>query len=279
MTLSLQAAGSVLDPPARTYQENPADLRFFEDLLERHGQRFDRERFLSGRHVDHRSLTDLLADQDGLRGRTADLIVVAHALPDVLAHGVTASHAALRFGDGVHGFSVADQGLAAPFTGLRIVSAFRASGRARHPVLLVVEQTTLPAHDPVVDDGPVRLVDSGALLAFGEDGPLRLGAGSDEVRVDLPADRLPELIRAQAHPDAGETLVVLGPDAPEPEPVPGGHLHRVPPGSYATSVWIALADNWREWARRFDRVLLCDVDRRRGRGCLATLRCERHEAD
>ncbi|CAM5629348.1 hypothetical protein [Streptomyces narbonensis] len=41
------------------------------------------------------------------------------------------------------------------------------------------------------------------------------------------------------------------------------------PGSYCTSLWLALADHWQEWRESHRRIVLCDTDPRTGRSHVA----------
>ncbi len=70
-----------------------------------------------------------------------------------------------RLGGRAANFAIAQQGLAAPFTALRIASAYARAGRAAEVVIAVLEQTTLPTPFPLVRETP--LVDSAAALVLG----------------------------------------------------------------------------------------------------------------
>ncbi|GGN56512.1 hypothetical protein GCM10012285_51090 [Streptomyces kronopolitis] len=267
----LEGAAAVLDPPARQHEENPGNHAFYHDLFAMFGEASDPDQFAAGPQNTHRHLTELLAAHPSLRERSADLVVVAHALPDSQPYGVTASHAGLLFGDDSHGFAVSEQGLAAPFTALRILSGFWCSGRTRRPVLLVLEQTTLPVRDPAVH-GEHPLVDSGALLAFGGEGSLRL-RGATDIHLEVAREELTVRLNAVVDQDPEGTLVVLGPSAAERcgTAIRGQHRHEVAPGTYATGVWVALADNWTSWQARYRRIVLCDLELATDQGCMAVL--------
>ncbi|WP_407288465.1 hypothetical protein [Streptomyces sp. BP-8] len=267
----LEGAAAVLDPPARQYEENPHSQAFYRDLFAAYDRTADLEQFAAGPQHTHRQLTDLLADHPSLRGRTADLVIVAHALPDSQPYGVTASYAGLLFGDDSHGFAVSEQGLSAPFTALRILTGFWRSGRTRRPVLLVLEQTTLPVRDPAVH-GERPLVDSGALLAFGGEGRLALRDAKD-VRLELTREELTARLNALVDQDPQGTLVVLGPSAARRlgPALRGPNRHEAAPGTHATGVWVALADNWVDWQARYRRIALCDLELTTDQGCMAVL--------
>jgi hypothetical protein len=145
---------------------------------------------------------------------------------------------------------VSEQGLGAPFTALRIASAYARSGRCRSLALFVLEQTTYPYPQPFVRSH--ALADSGVYLLFDDSAEGYEPAGSQTVR---DPDELAPILRS-AGPDA---LVVAGPWV-DPDALDGVHCHRVAPGSYCTSVWGALATHHRTWASRYSHLVLCDTD-------------------
>ncbi|MEU5693151.1 hypothetical protein [Actinosynnema sp. NPDC020468] len=241
--LALRAAGSVVAPPGPGHRPDAVADGFLRDLLEPFGEKVDEELFRSGNHVTHKALTDLLLALPGVGDARPGLVLVAHALPDVLPFTVVAPYLAHRLGVRATAFSVTQQGLAAPFTALRIAAAHQRTGHTDEVVLAVLEQTTLPApvsHPPAVD--------SAAVLVFAPGGGPRLVGVSSGAAADLVRDRRPD------------DVVVLGPWVDLPD-VPA---HRVPPGSYCTSVWLALAENWARWREGGGRVVLCDTDPRTG---------------
>ncbi|WMX46382.1 hypothetical protein RGF97_18180 [Streptomyces roseicoloratus] len=250
-------------------------LDYFRDLLTPFGEKPDEELFRGGAHVHHRDLADLLVADEGVGRSRPELLIVTHALPDVVPFTAVAPHMTERLGGRAVNFAIAQQGLAAPFTALRIASAYHRAGRAAEVVLAVLEQTTLPTAFPLVQDTP--LTDSAAALVLGGapaggDGPvLRFvrahAAGSAATALDGygPGREL----------DEDGTLLVLGPWVTEDLP-PGERtaVHRVAPGSYCTSLWLDLADHWQEWQRSYRRVVLCDTDPRSGRSHVALFATE-----
>ncbi|MFJ1861947.1 hypothetical protein ACIOHA_32160 [Streptomyces anulatus] len=100
----------------------------------------DEQSLRDGRNVFHKDLVDQLVGSEDIDG-AADLVVVTYALPDVHPFTAVASHLNMLLGGGAQSFSISEQGLAAPFTALRIIAAFQRGGRSERAVL---EQTTLP---------------------------------------------------------------------------------------------------------------------------------------
>jgi hypothetical protein len=267
----LESATAVIAPEPRPYQDDPASLRFFGDLLESFGRRLDEERLRAGTQISHRYLLDTLLP-DGAAPAPADLVIVAHGLPDLLPFAANASHLNLRFGEQAYSFAISGQGLAAPFTALRIIAAYQAAGKADRAAIAVLEQTTLPVPYPLVDaDG--GLVDSGVLLVFARSGDLTV----EQVRTLPSGAAVLDDLRTLTEADPHGTLVVCGPSGPggaeDPGLPAGTPVQRAAAGAYSTSVWLELARAWRQWSRTYRRVVLTDVDPRTGDGHLAVLRC------
>ncbi|MFG2875414.1 hypothetical protein ACGFYU_10465 [Streptomyces sp. NPDC048337] len=258
--LVLEAAAAVRSPegpgPAPADSERAATIRaFHHDLLGPFGAKADEELLAGGAHVSHRQLADLLAEADGVREARPQLLIVTHALPDVVPFTAVSPHLTGRLGGEATNFAIGQQGLAAPFTALRIAAAYQRSGRAAEVVLAVLEQTTLPTALPLVRETP--LIDSAAALVLraGErTGPgtgLRL-AGVRSGPFDAEAE------------DEG-TLLVLGPWAARGTAAGRADVHRTPGDTYCTGVWLELALHRERWQRSYRRVVLSDTDPLTGR--------------
>ncbi|MFF4870027.1 hypothetical protein [Streptomyces sp. NPDC000961] len=258
--LAVRAGASVRAPGAREPDDRAAALGYFRDLLAPFGEKPDEELFDGGPHVRHRDLADLLVADEGVGGSRPDLLIVTHALPDVVPFTAVAPYLTDRLGGRAANFAIAQQGLAAPFTALRIASAYEKAGRATEVVLAVLEQTTLPTPFPLVRDTPLTDSAAALVLGTGEDGGD--GDGLRFVRAHSAGSAADALGR-EAGGDG--TLLVLGPWVDGDVPGHSGPVHRVAPGGYCTSVWLDLADHWREWARDHRRIVLCDTDPRSGR--------------
>jgi hypothetical protein len=269
VTTTVRAACSVVSPRGRPYRENPAITAFYEDLLTPFGVGFDEESLRTGRNVFHKDLVDNLIDaDDDVGSRKPDLIIVTHALPDVHPFTTVASHLNMVVGGGTaKSFSISEQGLAAPFTALRVAASFQRSGRCEEALVVVLEQATLPESFPFVDS----LVDSGVMLVLGSSAGLRVARVESTTDPRETTRRLAEL----AGEDPAGTLLVLGPWVEASGLDPAVACQRVDPGSYCTSVWLALADGWRGWHRDYDTVVLCDTEPRTGEGHFAVLRTDR----
>ncbi|ARQ68468.1 hypothetical protein [Streptomyces marincola] len=264
---SLRAAVGGVVPPRTPEPPDPATVSYYRDLVEPFGVPVDEDLLRDAPHRTHTELVDRLVEAADIRESRPDLVIVTHALPDVTPFTAIAPYLNRRLGGRATSFGIHQQGLASPFTALRIISAFQRAGRSRRAVLAVLEQTTLPSRFPLVHDTP--LVDSGVLLVLGtEGGGPRLADVTTVPAGESAADRLARL--AAAAP--GRTLVVLGPWARTGPLAPDLPTHRVGAGTYATSVWLAVARRWRAWRCDHAAVVLCDTDPRSGETHLAVLR-------
>ncbi|MEU7324452.1 hypothetical protein ABZ682_28450 [Streptomyces griseoviridis] len=260
-------SGAVVAPSGGTYEPNETVLRYHRDLVELFGGKLDEELLRAGAQVSHTRMAELLVERLPAGGVRPDLVVLAAALPDLNpVRSVSAYLGLLTGGRADQCFSVTEQGLGAAFTALRVGAAHERTGGSSAFLLAVLEQTTLPAHDPVVHDGvPVR--DSGVLLLFESGG----GFGEIDSVTRLPEAGLLGPRLAEVTASAPRPLVVAGPWT-DPAAVPEGvDRHRVPPGGYCTSVWSALAEHGPRWREEYDTVVLCDRDPRSDTAHVAVL--------
>jgi hypothetical protein len=262
MTLSLRAAAGLVWSQPVPYEPDPRMSTYHEEMLTPFGVAVDEDRLRTGTNVGFTQLAEAVLREMAPPIANPDLLILAYALPDL--HPLKSTSSALNhlLGGGSRSFAVAEQGLRAPFTALRIADAYVRAGRYANLALFICDQTTLPYYDPVVHDTP--LADSAVLLYFDDTGTGDLwfggtirgavGAGPDTVVKPYLSDV-----------DMNRTLVVLGPWAPaEPLESMVPNLHRVPAGTYCTSVWLDLARHRETWAGQYDALVLCDTDPRSG---------------
>jgi len=268
-TLAVRQGAAVLAPPRAVRPEFSLVAEYDRDLLASFGQRPDPEAAGERPVVTHVDLVRQLLDGDPLGSVEPDLVMVSYALPDV--HPFTTSSTRLNqaFGDRAASFAIAEQGLAAPFSALRIAAAYSRLGHCDQAVLAVLEQTTLPGHDPLVHDAD--LVDSGALLLLrsGGEGP---GLDVHDVWVQrTPGDCARRLAGVTASARSGTSLLVEGPRGGHAVQPDGMEVHRHTGRTYCTSVWLELARNL-QWAEQYATVVLHDTDPRSGTCSAAILR-------
>ncbi|MDT8912951.1 hypothetical protein [Amycolatopsis sp. PS_44_ISF1] len=244
MALALTASAGLRSTARKVVEPDRELFDYQRDLLEPFDVEYDEDRLLGGGNVGHSDLAEALLERPGVAGCRPDLVLLAYAVPDVHPLRSVSAHVNHLLGGGARSMAISEQGLAAPYTALRLARAFHRSGRCERALVLVLEQTTLPYHDPLVHDTP--LSDTAAALVLDRGGPV-FG-----VPWSGPGGELAGLV-AVSHPD---THVVAGPWVP---PLTGRNVTRCPAGTYCTSVWLALAD------RDPDRpLLLCDLDPRTG---------------
>jgi 4-hydroxymandelate oxidase len=135
-------------------------------------------------------------------GQCVDLLIVAQAAPDVVPGRATATYLSSVCPGRPFAFAVCDQGMASPFTALRIAHAYLDSGEYHRAMVLVLEQSALH-HVP---SAPVRLPDghhAAALL-------LSTRAGAElAVPVVWPGVSPPDAVaRLEAELTGGRTVVL-----------------------------------------------------------------------
>jgi hypothetical protein len=267
MSLSLRAAAGYVADYRNPYEPDE-DLNIWQrDLAELFGVPFEEARLASGRNIGFTELAEHALRAMPVTVLRPDMIVVAHGLPDWRPFNTMSVYLDYLLGTGARNFAVSEQGLRAPFTALRIGDAYARSGRCRSLALLVVEQTTLAYHLPLVHDTP--LTDSAALFLFGA-----AGEGTWDLAGGRPGTDAGTLIRdAAAGLPADDVLVVGGPWVDQEALAANDFaVHRVESGSYCTSVWLALAREHERWAQRYRALVLCDTDPRTGQSQAVLLR-------
>jgi hypothetical protein len=267
--LAVRRGAAVLAPRRTVRPEFSFMSEYDRDLLGSFGQSPDATATGHRPVVTHVDLVRQLLDGDPLGPVAPDLVMVCYALPDVHPFTTTATRLNQLLGNRAASFALGEQGLAAPFSALRVAAAYCRLGYCDQAVLAVLEQTTLPNHDPLVHSED--LVDSGAVLLLQAGGQ---GPGLDVY--DVWAQRRPDdcarrLADLTASAGSGASLLVEGPRSGHGVPVDGVEVHRHADRTYCTSVWMALAQH-PDWAERYATVVLHDTDPRSGTCAGAVLR-------
>jgi hypothetical protein len=264
MALRLRAAAALIRPAPQQYQPDEEVLQFYRDLLGPRGSELDEELARRGTNITFTELAErALRAAPGALPRNPDLLVLAYALHDLHPLTTVSSRLNHQLGGRSRSFAVSEQGLGAPFTALRIAQAYARSGRCRSAALFVLEQATYPYPVPFSTEN--SLIDSGVYLLFGEEGDGWEPRVLHTVREPGGHGREPGGLRRVLRSMPPEALVVTGPWT-DPAVLDGTELncYRVRPGSYATSVWAALARHHEQWAGQYEHLVLCDTDVRRG---------------
>lgn len=267
MTLSLQTAVAFRPQYSYPYYFEPEVIDFNQALLAPYGMKFEPKCATEGRNFTFAALAEQALYSMAEPLPAPDLIIVTYALSDPHSMETTvASHLNSALGGRSISFAISEQGLAAPFTALRVADAYARTGRCDSMALFILEQATYPYKLPFARHAD--LVDSGVLVSFGRAGSWNISG----VRSAPGRAALPELIRIPAGQAAQDVLVVAGPwmDHAQAEGA-GPALHRAPPGSYCTSVWLELAEHHHDWAHDYTTIILCDTDPGTGISQVATL--------
>ncbi|MER6141478.1 hypothetical protein ABT174_15615 [Streptomyces sparsogenes] len=210
---------------------------------------------------------ELLAGPPGQDGRPAsgpppprplDYLVVAHEAYDATPAGLVAGYLADACPGDPRAFSLADQGVGAPFSGLRILDRIHRGGGLDDAALFVL--------DPA----------AGAVLTLGGTGDWALQTVAEE-RAGAAADCLPPLTAADAPPPAAapdpRTWYVLGEglrDLAGALEATEAAVRHAAPGHGCAGVWRALSAALRGAAEEgAERLVVADRDRGLGRLHLA----------
>jgi 4-hydroxymandelate oxidase len=232
---------------------------YHRDLLRPYGLDLD-EAALAHRGPTYGEMGRALLERALSPREPVDLLVLAYAIPDLEPGRATATYLSHVCPGRPTAFAVSDQGTAAAFTALQLISAHLRSGDARRAVLLVLEQETLP-YDPGV---PVAMPsgNSGVALVF------------DALPGGEPADA--------ADRGLGVVAVSVEPGRPgTPPALPSGATTVLGAGLGAagraedrpyTGVWWELAGFLHTGSPPPEHVLLADLEPVTSTRCLAEFR-------
>jgi hypothetical protein len=154
-------------------------------------------------------LGELLPD-----GEQAQLLILVHAVPDIVPGRATATYLSHVCPGKPLAFALCDQGTAGAFTALRLAREYARSGDAQRAVIVIAEQSLLP-----YDTGAsaVPAVHAAVALLTG-DRPVALVTG-----IEVRAERVDTTGRLIASPAAAKRVSTLGDltRAPEEQPYTG----------------------------------------------------------
>ncbi|MFI9526054.1 hypothetical protein [Micromonospora rosaria] len=203
------------------------ELAAFLDHMESlYGTFADRSWLTDGPKVSYHHMVRTVVDTLGPALADVDLVLTVDASPDCRHQSFPGSLLAeLLPGDPMM-MGISEQGVAGPFTALRIAHHQLTTGGARRALVVVMEQQTLPPDDAAVR--PTR--DVAVALLLGPDGGVPVGRPQLTVTRGGPADPAP--------PVAAD-LVVAG--AGLDDPPAGVPVVRAPAGHPCLGVWLALA--------------------------------------
>ncbi|KKD02423.1 hypothetical protein [Streptomyces sp. WM6386] len=241
----------------------PYPVEFRPELLERG----ERNTFIE-------MTQELLADLPPLE-EPLDLVLVAHTAPDADPRRSTSCFLADALPGDPLAFNLSDQGTAAGFTALRLVSEYADADVFRHALVVLLDQRTFLYDTVGAHDVPRQ--DCAVALLFGPEGragePVTrqlAGVAPEEVRSTLDA------VLNEPGGGAGRPLPLIpgqGPDAEEFGP--GFDVRPAPPGRPCTGPWTALADVLPEFAGDGPRrLVVAEYDSTLRYLCVSTLDLE-----
>jgi hypothetical protein len=270
------ASDSARDPALRVY---------LADMLRPFGLTLAEDRLTEGQSYGEMAgalLAEEVAAQDPV-----DLLVFAFAVPDVAPWRATASYLSHLCPGRPFAFAVCDQGVTAPFTALRLIREYAATGGCRRALLVVAEQAVMPYRQAGLAASPDRHAVVALLCEqYGHSVPGPL----DTVRPDtvppdtVPPDTVPpdtvrletvrlETVRLHASvtrqqacrllacaaadlPTGDELTAIVGTGLAD-DALDAGLPARVviaPPEQPTTGVWWEVAAGLPEWTARADRA-------------------------
>ena len=264
-----------LDPDLRVYLGDlvrPYGVALREDLLER------------GVGHTYAEMAEELIRDVVTEDEPIDLVILTYAMHDVRPGQSTALYLSDVCPGRPQAFTVCDQGIAGPYTAVRIASEYLRTGNVIRALIVIAEQDALH-YEPLADpDVPPVLPEGHHAVAVLFDGigtpavsSVREHAGTapDDVR-DLLATQiteLTELAELTGSADPERRVLVLGGGLSKDD-VDGLGIDRViaaPTGQPCTGVWHELAQNYTEWAQHGALVTLADYDRQLRTLCLCTI--------
>jgi hypothetical protein len=273
------SSAAALDPMLRRYLSDmvaPYGLGLRADLLDQ------------GRGQSYGEMAGALLTSMVPPGQPLDLIVLAFAMHDVIPGRSVAAHLSHLSPGAPTAFAVCDQGTAAPFAALRLISEYTRAGAARRALLMIVEQETL--HYELAAPAALPARNAAVALLCGPAGASRLEAVRQHPGVaaaqagDLLARELTMLAagradltliaggglaglaggtaaaRDQTRGDNGRPGPVTAPDLLPPGAPAVDQVLVAPPGQPVTGLWWELAGALPEWAVCGRRVLLADYE-------------------
>lgn len=233
---------------------------YFSELMASYGVPAD-DLAVQRPHTTFDRMVGCLLPRLGRLGERFDLAILAHATPDSRPIWVM-SHLVNLVPDAGLAFAVSDQGVAAPFTGLRMAVRGGLTHGARRALVWVADQAVLMHDGPVADRLRPRH-DAAVVLVLDVDGT----AGGFEVyqETGVAPREVPDRLAAHlgdARTDLGRTTICgRGLEKTwKPATPAAGTVYWAPLGLPCTGVWMVVAEHLSRWRLTGQRVILTDYD-------------------
>ncbi|MCI4066942.1 hypothetical protein MRQ36_32020 [Micromonospora sp. R77] len=207
----------------------PADLQPFVDHMESlHGEFTDLSWLTGGTVVSYHDMVRAVVDELGPALADVDLVITVDGSPDCRHQSFPGALLADLLPGEPLMMGISEQGVAGPFTALRVAHHQLRTGGARRALIVVMEQSTLPPDDTAVR--PTR--DVAVALLLGGSGTLTVDAPTLAVTRTGPAGWPvvdADLLVAGAHVDdlpTGKPVRRAEPDTPASATHPWRRLRR-----------------------------------------------------
>jgi hypothetical protein len=244
---------------------DPALRGYVADMLRPYGLELAEDRLVEGQSYGEMAGA-LLADHLTARD-PVDLLVFAFAVPDVAPWRATACYLSHLCPGRPFAFAVCDQGVIAPFTGLRLIRDYAGAGGGQRALLVVAEQASMPYRQAAPAATPARHAvvalrwDQGAdRAAAGRAGRAAPSGRLERVRLHagISRSRAARLLAGAAAdlPGTGGLTTVVGTGLAGDAVASGlpGRVVIAPPEQPGTGVW------WEVAAGLSGMVLVADYD-------------------
>ncbi len=236
--------------------------RYVTDMLRPYGLEFDEAAFERGGQ-SYSEMAEGLIALAVPEGESVDLLVLAHAVPDISPGRATTTYLSHVCPGGPMSFAINDQGAAAAFTAMRLIREYARTDGLRRALLLVLDQATLP-----YDTGAAALPagNTGVALLFGDGSAVtELDQASVHPRTALTST--PDAITATS-PDASDTTIVVGTSLASQAPdLRGTDIRAASSDQPHTGAWWELVDALAD--AKTSRLVLADLDDESRSLCLA----------
>ncbi|HVQ92782.1 MAG TPA: hypothetical protein VMU51_17240, partial [Mycobacteriales bacterium] len=162
----LYRAGRRVFAETSTLALDPELRIFIADMVGPYGVPLREDLLRTGSGHTYAQMAEALLPDVLAAGEPVDLLVLAFAIHDIRIGQTTAVYlSSICPGDPL-AFAICDQGSAAAFTGLRLISEYASTGDCRRALLVVAEQSALHYQPAPVPGPPAPIPDRHAAVAL-----------------------------------------------------------------------------------------------------------------
>jgi hypothetical protein len=263
-----------LDPDLRVYLSDlvrPYGVALREDLLER------------GVGHSYGEMAEELIRETVREDEPVGLLILAYAVHDVRPGRSTALYLGGVCPGTPMAFTVCDQGIAGPYTAVRLASEYLRTGDTVRALIIVAEQAALHYELSAQPEAQITLPDEHSAVAVLFEGVGATGLSAVRELAGIAPSEVPRLLAAQLAEitsagsdrgrDPGRCVLVLGGGLSKAD-ADGLGIDRIvaaQAGRPCTGVWHELAQGRAQWSEQGDFVILADYDRQLRTLCLCAI--------